>query len=127
MYCILLFKSVLHLNINVKSTQPCLEPYIMVIDKNFIHLQPVKIIPKLWISLELTFLPYITYFLVLHNDFALLCIQYYVIRIPFIVPRLFEEKQRDIVFGFPSFRPPIGVCTLCAQLLLQFYSDSFET
>ena len=27
----------------------------------------------------------------------------------------------------PSFRPPIGVCTLCAQLLLQFYSDSFET
>ena len=22
-----------------------------------------------------------------------------------IVPRLFEEKQRDIVFGFPSFRP----------------------
>ena len=26
-----------------------------------------------------------------------------------------------------SFRPPIGVCTLCAQLLLQFYSDSFET
>ena len=57
----------------------------------------------------------------------------------FIVPRLFEEKRRDIVFGFPSFRPsfrpsvlpsfrpPIGVCTLCAQLLLQFYSDSFET
>ena len=53
----------------------------------------------------------------------------------FIVPRLFEEKRRDIVFGFPSvrpsfrpsFRPPIGVCTLCAQLLLQFYSDCFET
>ena len=45
----------------------------------------------------------------------------------FFVPRLFEEKRRDIVFGFPSFRPPIGVCTLCAQLLLQFYSDSFET
>ena len=52
-----------------------------------------------------------------------------------IVPRLFEEKRRDIVFGFPSFRPsvlpsfrpPIGVCTLCKQLLLQFYSDSFET
>ena len=43
------------------------------------------------------------------------------------VPRLFEEKRRDIVFGFPSFRPPIVVCTLCAQLLLQFYSDSFET
>ena len=53
----------------------------------------------------------------------------------FIVPRIFEEKRRDIGFGFPSFRvsvcpsfrPPIGVCTLCAQLLLQFYSDSFET
>ena len=49
----------------------------------------------------------------------------------FFVPRLFEEKRRDIVFGFPSFRPsfrpPIGVCTLCVQLLLQFYSDSFET
>ena len=49
----------------------------------------------------------------------------------FIVPRLFEEKRRDMVFGFPSFRPsfrpPIGVCTLCKQLLLQFYSDSFET
>ena len=60
-----------------------------------------------------------------------------------IVPRLFEEKRRDIVFGFPSFRPsvrphvrpsvlpsfrpPIGVCTLCAQFLLQFYYDSFET
>ena len=44
-----------------------------------------------------------------------------------IVPRLFEEKRRDIVFGFPSFRSPIGVCTLCKQLLLQFYSDSFET
>ena len=26
-----------------------------------------------------------------------------------------------------SFRPPIGVCTLCKQLLLQFYSNSFET
>ena len=26
----------------------------------------------------------------------------------------------------PSVRPPI-VCTLCAQLLLQFYSDSFKT
>ena len=24
-----------------------------------------------------------------------------------IVPRLFEEKRRDIVFGFPSFRPSI--------------------
>ena len=51
--------------------------------------------------------------------------------VEFFVPRLFEEKRRDIVFGFPSFRPsfrpPIGVCTLWAQLLLQFYSDSFET
>ena len=57
----------------------------------------------------------------------------------FIVPRLFEEKRRDIVFGFPSFRPSVRpsvlpsfrppniVGTLCAQLLLQFYADSFET
>ena len=44
-----------------------------------------------------------------------------------IVPRLFEEKRRDIVFGFPSFRPPNIVGTLCAQLLLQFYAESFET
>ena len=56
-----------------------------------------------------------------------------------IVPRLFEEKRRDIVFGFPSFRPSVRpsvlpsfrppniVGTLCAQLLLQFYADSFET
>ena len=28
---------------------------------------------------------------------------------------------------FPSFRPPKVLCTLCAQLLLQFYADSFET
>ena len=27
----------------------------------------------------------------------------------------------------PSFRPPKVLCTLCAQLLLQFYADSFET
>ena len=45
----------------------------------------------------------------------------------FIVSRLCEEKRRDIVFGFPSFRPPVGVCILCAQILLQFYSDSFKT
>ena len=57
----------------------------------------------------------------------------------FFVPRLFEEKRRDIVFGIPSFRPsvlpsvlpsfrpPNIVGTLCAQLLLQFYADSFET
>ena len=60
-----------------------------------------------------------------------------------IVPRLFEEKRRDIVFGIPSFRPsvlpsfrpsvlpsfrpPNIVGTLCAQLLLQLYTDSFET
>ena len=42
-------------------------------------------------------------------------------------PRLFEEKRRDIVFGILSFRPPNIVGTLCAQLLLQFYADSFET
>ena len=61
-----------------------------------------------------------------------LCFRYSDSTVPLLfVPRLFEEKRRDIVFGFPSFcpsvRPPIGVCTLCAQLLLQFYSDSFET
>ena len=28
---------------------------------------------------------------------------------------------------FPSFRPPNVVGTLCAQLLLQFCADSFET
>ena len=51
----------------------------------------------------------------------------------------FFEKRRDIVFGIPSFRPsfrpsicpsfrpPNVVGTLCAQLLLQFYADSFET
>ena len=44
-----------------------------------------------------------------------------------VVPGLFEEKRRDIVFGFPSFRPPKVLCTLCAQLLLQFSADSFET
>ena len=41
----------------------------------------------------------------------------------------------DIVFGIPYicgsvlmyFRPPTVVGTLCAQLLLQFYADSFET
>ena len=45
----------------------------------------------------------------------------------FVVPRLFEEKRRDIVFGIPSFRPPNIVGTLCAQLLLQFYADSIKT
>ena len=44
-----------------------------------------------------------------------------------IVPRLFKEKGRDIVFGIPSFRLPNIVGTLCAQLLLQFYANSFET
>ena len=59
--------------------------------------------------------------------------------IGFVVPRLFEEKRSDIVFDFPSvlpsilpsvlpsFRPPKVLCTLCAQLLLQFYADSSET
>ena len=27
----------------------------------------------------------------------------------------------------PSFRPLKVLCTLCAELLLQFYTDSFET
>ena len=51
------------------------------------------------------------------------------------VPCLFEEKRRDLVFASPSFRldvrpsfrPHIEVDTLWAQLLLQFYTDSFET
>ena len=29
------------------------------------------------------------------------------VRILFIVSRLFEEKRRDIVFGFPSFHPSV--------------------
>ena len=58
----------------------------------------------------------------------------------FIVPRLFQEKRRDLVFASlslrpsirPSFHPsvlptPIEVRTLRAQLLLQFYTNSFET
>ena len=49
------------------------------------------------------------------------------IQLIFFVPRLFEEKRRDIVFGFTSFRPPKVLCTLCAHLLLQFFADSFET
>ena len=64
-------------------------------------------------------------------------------RCTIVVPRLFEEKRKDIVLAFrhsvrPSVRPsrsvcpsvfpsPYRVCTLCAQLLLQFYSDSFVT
>ena len=35
---------------------------------------------------------------------------FYVDQQPFtevIVPRLFEEKRRDIVFGIPSFRPSV--------------------
>ena len=46
------------------------------------------------------------------------------------MPRLFDEKRGDIVFGFPWFRgavPPLTVGTLCAQLLLQFFADLFET
>ena len=80
------------------------------------------------------------------SHFILMCLRMLILML--IVPRLFEEKRRDIVFGFPSFCPcvcpsvrpsvlpsfhpsvlpsPYRVCTLCAQLLLQFYSDSFET
>ena len=43
------------------------------------------------------------------------------------VPRLLEEKWRDLVFAFPSFLSPIEVGTLWMQLLLQFCTDSFET
>ena len=60
----------------------------------------------------------------------------------FIVPRLCGKKLGDMVFGFPSFLPffhpsfhpsscpsiPLQVVgTLCMQLLLQFYFDSFDT
>ena len=48
------------------------------------------------------------------------------------VPHLFGDKPGDIVFGLPSVPPPpppppkkIGI--LCMELLLQFYSDCFET
>ena len=50
-----------------------------------------------------------------------------------VTPRLFEEKRGYIVFGIASFgnsvlpSDPLQVVgTLCMQLLLQFYSDSFE-
>ena len=33
----------------------------------------------------------------------------------FFVPRLFEEKRRDMVFGFPSFRPSV-----CPSVRLSF-------
>ena len=36
-------------------------------------------------------------------------------KIAVIVPRLFEEKRRDLVFGFPSFRP-----TVCPSVLPSF-------
>ena len=51
-----------------------------------------------------------------------------------VVPRFFEDKREDIVFGFPSFHQSIvpslhpfqEVGTLCMQILLHFYADSFE-
>ena len=50
----------------------------------------------------------------------------------FLSPAFSKKSEGTWFLAFrpsvrPSFRPPIGVCTLCAQLLLQFYSDSFET
>ena len=60
-----------------------------------------------------------------------------VARGPLVVPRLFEEKWRDTVFGFPwgvardAWRVVRGseflVGTLSPQLLPQFLSDPFET
>ena len=54
--------------------------------------------------------------------------------ISLLSPRLFEENVVHIVFDFPSFhpcfRPSVSlhvVATLCMQLFLQFYSNSFET
>ena len=38
---------------------------------------------------------------------------------------MFQHSVR--LSAFASFRPPNVVGTLCAQLLLQFYADSFET
>ena len=51
-----------------------------------------------------------------------------------IVPRLFEEKRRDMVFGFPSFRPSVHpsvlpspyrsmylVCATPPTVLFQFF------
>ena len=62
-----------------------------------------------------------SFYLNVHDLFLLLGI---------FVPRLFEEKRGDLVCRFPSICPlvPLQVVgTLCMQLLLQFYSDSFET
>ena len=45
-------------------------------------------------------------------------------------PPPFRRKAEGHSFRpsvLPSFRPPNIVGTLCAQLLLQFYADSFET
>ena len=45
-------------------------------------------------------------------------------------PPPFQRKAEGLSFClsvFPSVRPPIEVGTLLAQLLLQFYTDSFET
>ena len=48
----------------------------------------------------------------------------------FFCPPPFRRKAEGHSFRhsvLPSFRPPNIVGTLCAQLLLQFYADSFET
>ena len=43
----------------------------------------------------------------------------------FVVPDLFKEMRGDIVFTFHG--SPLTLDTLCAQLLLQFYANLFET
>ena len=42
-------------------------------------------------------------------------------RCTIVVPRLFEEKRRDIVLGFPSFRPSV-----CPSILPSFRLFEFE-
>ena len=49
-----------------------------------------------------------------------------------IVPRLFEQKRKEHSIRLsvlPWFRgfPPLTVGSFCAELLLQFYADLFET
>ena len=51
-------------------------------------------------------------------------------RPPNFCPPPFRRKAEGHSFRLsfrPSFRPPKVLCTLCAQLLLQFYADLFET
>ena len=45
-----------------------------------------------------------------------------------VVPRLYEEKRGDLVYGILSVPPlPQAVDIMCMDLLLQFYYDCCET